>query len=155
MPTILRTLKARNVMPALLVTASLAVATFVVSTPADARAGVGRPGVGAGRVGSGLGVRPGVGVGRAGVGVAGWRNGLGYGRGYGYRGLGYGAAALTGAALYGAANYGSGYQEPYGTGTTGLYSYAPGYYGGGSEIPASEPPGLYPEYVGYQWNYRQ
>src|SRR5581483_12419386 len=105
MPTILRTLKARNVMPALLATAAVAVATFVVSTPADARIGVGRPGVGVGRVGSGLGFRPGVGVGRAGLGVAGWRNGVGYGYGR-YRGYGYGAAALAGAAIgYAATGY--------------------------------------------------
>ena len=62
---------------------------------------------------------------------------------------------MTGAALYGAANYGYGYQGPYGYGTTGLYSYAPGSYGGGYQSPIvyGEPPGLYPEYVGYgQYN---
>jgi len=136
MRTISRTLKVWNATSALFMTASLATATLIASTPADARIGVGRPGVGVGRVGSGLGFRPGVGVGRAGIGVAGWRGGLGYGygRGYGYRGLRYGAAALTGAALgYGAANYGYGYEEPYGYGTTALYSYAPGSnYGGGA-----------------------
>jgi hypothetical protein len=123
MRTTLRARKVSKTMPALFMTASLAIATLV-ATPADARIGVGRPGVGVGRVGSGLGFRPGVGVGRAGIGVGGWRGGLGYGngRGYGYRGWGYGAAALTGAALgYGAANYG--YGEPYGY--NGLYSYSP------------------------------
>src|SRR5579871_3115924 len=106
MRTILRTTKVSKAMPALFITATLAIAALVASTPADARIGVGRPGVGVGRVGSGLGFRPGVGVGRAGLGVRGWRGGLGYGGrwGYGGRRWGYGAAALTGAALYGAAN---------------------------------------------------
>jgi hypothetical protein len=162
MRTTSRTLKVWNAMPALFMTASLATATLIAAAPADARIGVGRPGVGVGRVGSGLGFRPGVGVGRAGIGVGGWRGGLGYGygRGYGYRGWGYGAAALTGAALgYGAANDGYGDEEPYGYGTAGLYSYSPGYYGGGNEGPGygqlprvyyGEAPGLYDEFIGYQ-----
>jgi hypothetical protein len=117
-------------LPALLGAASLGV-LIVATTSAEARVGVGRPGVGVGRVGSGLGVRPGVGVGRAGLGVRGWRGRVGYGYGrYGYGryryrgyGYGYGAAALTGAALgYGAGPY-------YGSGFTGLYSFAPSYRG--------------------------
>jgi hypothetical protein len=84
---------------------------------------------------------PGVGVGPAGVGVGGWRGGLGYGYGRGY-------------------GYGSG-EQPYGYGYSGLYSYAPGYYGGGYQAPGyaqlprvyyGEPPGLYNEFVGYQWH---
>jgi hypothetical protein len=157
MRTILRTTKVSKAMPALFMTASLTIVAVVASTPADARIGIGRPGVGVGRVGSGLGFRPGVGVGRAGIGVGGWRGGLGYGygRGYGYRGWGYGAAALTGAALgYGAANYGYCYEEPYGYGYAGLYSYSPGYYGGGNEaFGYGEPPGLYDEYIGYQFHH--
>jgi hypothetical protein len=137
MRTILRTLNVSKAIPALSMTASLAVATLVASTPADARIGVGRPGVGVGRVGSGLGFRPGVGVGRAGLGWAGWRGGVGYGYGrWGYRRYGYGAAALTGAAVGYAAGsypyYGYGYRYGYPYRYGGLYGYSPaGYYGGG------------------------
>ena len=148
-----RSLRSRNAVCPLFITASLAIGIFVASTPADARIGVNRPGVGAGRVGSGIGFRPGVGVGRAGLGVAGWRNGVGYGYGR-YRG--YGAAALTGAAIgYAAAGnpyyqsgylygneYADGYGDPYGSGYPynsgyangyyALYGYSPtSYYGGG------------------------
>jgi hypothetical protein len=83
---------------------------------------------------------PGIGAGRADIGAEGWRGGLGYGYGRGY-GYGYGA--------------------PYGYGYSGLYNYAPGNYGGGyqaapgyAELPGvyyGEPPGLYNEFVGYQW----
>ena len=117
---LMRTTKVSNAMPALFMTASLAIAALVISTPADARIGVGRPGVG---------------VGRAGIGVGGWRGrlGYGYGRGYGHRGWGYGATALTGATVgYGAANaYGYGYPH-------GLYSSSPTYdSGGASTSPAA------------------
>jgi hypothetical protein len=108
MRTISRTVKAWKLTPALLVAASLAIGTLAVSTPADAQ----------------WGWRGGWGGWRGGWGGWGWRGaGLGVGVGLG---LGYGLYGLAGP-YYG---YGYGYGNPYGYGYTGLYSYAPGYYGG-------------------------